>query len=252
MKIEKISDNQLRFTLTGEDLAARQIKLSELAYGKEKARNLFREMMQQAASQVGFEADNIPLMIEAIPMSEGSIVLVVTKVENPEELDTRFSGFAPSLTASEGISGSLPGSFEQLLHSITSSRPEGNESTVPAASSSHAPSAEVKDALEKFRIYAACNRLYSFDSMDSLLKAAARICSAYTGESILLKSSSHYLLLLKMKDIEEVRKMQPILAAVSEYSVLLPVTYAREQYLEEHGHILIPSGAIGQLARFSD
>ena len=80
MKIEKISDNQIRFTLTGEDLAARQIKLSELAYGTEKARNLFREMMQQAASQVGFEADNIPLMIEAIPMSEGSIVLVVTKV----------------------------------------------------------------------------------------------------------------------------------------------------------------------------
>lgn len=250
MKIEKISDNQIRFTLTGEDLAARQIKLSELAYGTEKARNLFREMMQQAASQVGFEADNIPLMIEAIPMSEGSIVLVVTKVENPEELDTRFSGFAPSLSASEGISGSLPGSFEQLLHSITASRPEGNENTVPAASS-HAPSAEVKDALEKFRIYAACNRLYSFDSMDSLLKAAARIRGAYTGESILLKSSS-YLLLLKMKDIEEVRKMQPILAAVSEYSVLLPVTYAREQYLEEHGHILIPSGAIGQLARFSD
>lgn len=60
MKIEKISDNQIRFTLTGEDLAARQIKLSELAYGTEKARNLFREMMQQAASQVGFEADNIP------------------------------------------------------------------------------------------------------------------------------------------------------------------------------------------------
>lgn len=251
MKIEKISDNQIRFTLTGEDLAARQIKLSELAYGTEKARNLFREMMQQAASQVGFEADNIPLMIEAIPMSEGSIVLVVTKVENPEELDTRFSGFAPSLNASEGISGSLPGSFEQLLHSITASRPGGNENTVQAVPSSPAPSAEVKDALEKFRIYAACNRLYSFDSMDSLLKAAARIRGAYTGESILLKSSN-YLLLLKMKDIEEVRKMQPILAAISEYSILLPVTYAREQYLEEHGHILIPSGAIGQLARFSD
>ena len=94
MKIEKISDNQIRFTLTGEDLAARQIKLSELAYGTEKARNLFREMMQQAAYQVGFEADNIPRMIEAIPMSEGSIVLVVTKVENPEELDTRFSRFS--------------------------------------------------------------------------------------------------------------------------------------------------------------
>lgn len=37
MKIEKVSDNQIRCTLTREDLAERQIKLSELAYGTEKA-----------------------------------------------------------------------------------------------------------------------------------------------------------------------------------------------------------------------
>ena len=42
-----------------------------------------------------FEADNIPLMIEAIPVSTESIILIITKVEDPEELDTRFSKFAP-------------------------------------------------------------------------------------------------------------------------------------------------------------
>ena len=93
MKIEKINDNQIRCTLTHADLAERQLHLSELA---EKAKSLFHDMMQQAAFEFGFEADDIPLMIEAIPASSDSIVLIITKVEDPEELDTRFSKFAPS------------------------------------------------------------------------------------------------------------------------------------------------------------
>ena len=52
-------------------------------------------MMQQANYEFGFEADNIPLMIEAIPVSADSIILIITKVEDPEELDTRFSKFTP-------------------------------------------------------------------------------------------------------------------------------------------------------------
>lgn len=96
MKIEKLNDNQIRCTLTRADLAARHLQLSELAYGTEKAKSLFRDMMQQAAFEFGFEAEDLPLMIEAIPASSDSIVLIITKVEDPEELDTRFSKFAPS------------------------------------------------------------------------------------------------------------------------------------------------------------
>lgn len=95
MKIEKISDNQIRCTLNRSDLAERQLKISELAYGSEKAKELFREMMQQASYEFGFEAEDIPLMIEAIPMSPDCIVLIITKVEDPDELDTRFSRFSP-------------------------------------------------------------------------------------------------------------------------------------------------------------
>ena len=93
MKIEKINENQIRCTLSREDLISRHIKLSELAYGSAKARELFRELMEQASYQYGFEAEDIPLMIEAVPLSSESIVLLVTKVENPDELDTRFSRF---------------------------------------------------------------------------------------------------------------------------------------------------------------
>ena len=74
MKIEKVSENQIRCTLTKEDLASRELKISELAYGTEKAKNLFRDMMRQANFEFGFEAEDIPLMIEAIPVSPGSPV----------------------------------------------------------------------------------------------------------------------------------------------------------------------------------
>ena len=110
MKIEKISDNQIRCTLTRADLADRQLQLSELAYGTEKAKSLFRDMMQQAAFEFGFEAEDIPLMIEAIPSAD-SIVLIITKVEDPEELDTRFSKFAPSSIA-DAKKKNTPGKLE--------------------------------------------------------------------------------------------------------------------------------------------
>lgn len=73
MKIEKINDNQIRCTLTPEDLKARDIRISELTYGSGKARTLFRDMMKEALNRCGFRLDNAPLMIEATPDSGGNL-----------------------------------------------------------------------------------------------------------------------------------------------------------------------------------
>ena len=81
MKIERINENQIRCTLSNFDLSVRNMNLGELAYGTEKARNLFREMIQRAANEVGFEAEDIPLMVEAIPMANESVMLIITKIQ---------------------------------------------------------------------------------------------------------------------------------------------------------------------------
>ena len=81
MKIEKVNENQIRCTLSREELEDRQIKLSELAYGSEKAKSLFHDMIQQANYEFGFEVEDIPLMVEAIPLSGENIILQITKVE---------------------------------------------------------------------------------------------------------------------------------------------------------------------------
>ena len=124
MKIERINDNQIRCTLTSFDLSVRDLNLGELAYGSEKAKRLFREMIQKASSEVGFDAEDIPL-------SNESIMLIITKIEDPEELDTRFSKFAPMSDDEEPFAGLtselLEGAdslLEMLAHNAASALPD--------------------------------------------------------------------------------------------------------------------------------
>ena len=118
MKIEKVNENQIRCTLTKQDLADRQINLRELAYGSEKAKGLFHDMIQQANYEFGFDVSDNPLMVEAIPLSSESLVLLITKVEYPEELDTRFSQFTEAgdeeLFSNMGAAGKT-GSFFSVV-----------------------------------------------------------------------------------------------------------------------------------------
>ena len=51
MKIEKVNENQIRCTLNKHDLMERQLKISELAYGSEKAKELFRDIMEKSGSE---------------------------------------------------------------------------------------------------------------------------------------------------------------------------------------------------------
>lgn len=119
MRIEKVNENQIRCFLSKEEMDRRQLHLKELAYGTDKAKALFRELMQEAFSRYGFQADNMPVMIEAVPLFDDSLVIIVTKVDNPEELDTRFSSFAP-LVKNSAADADMPMSstLGQLLDTI--------------------------------------------------------------------------------------------------------------------------------------
>lgn len=239
MKIEKISDSQIRCILTREDLEKRQLRLGELAYGTPKARALFHDMMEQAYKEFGFEAENYPLMIEAIPLSEGSIVLIVTKAENPEELDTRFSNFAPSVQreavpvepAQEAVTP-----LDQLLRTLHS----------------RADSAPLnpREEMERRRRFMLTSRLYSFPSLSSAINAARHVGSGFTGQSSLYqdRTGDLYYLLLTMEDMEEVSSMQSILAALTEYGHAEPVFPVRHQYLQEHCTPVCLGNALSVLA----
>ena len=248
MKIEKINDNQIRCTLTREDLVDRELKLSELAYGTDKAKSLFRDMMQQAAFEFGFEADNIPLMIEAIPLSPDCIILIITKVDDPEELDTRFSKFAPTAsgeTSEEPAEISVDGADDilGLFKKIYESRAQEISKEIEVTTADK----ESEKSEEILNNYA---RLYSFKTLDSVILAAHILNGFYNGSNTLYKDakSGEFLLVISKADHspEEFNKVCNIL---SEYANISKYTKATEGFLSEHFEAIVKNSALQQLSR---
>lgn len=88
MKIERMSENQLKLTLTKDDLAERKIKLEDLITPSEKTQKLFHDIMEQALDEEDFISENTPLMVEAVPSGSDGIMIIVTKVSNKEKKAT--------------------------------------------------------------------------------------------------------------------------------------------------------------------
>ncbi|MDD3362601.1 MAG: adaptor protein MecA [Hespellia sp.] len=237
MKIEKLNDNQIRCTLTRADLAERQLKLSELAYGTEKAKSLFRDMMQQASFDFGFEAEDIPLMIEAIPASADSLVLIITKVEDPEELDTRFSKFTPN------------GDFDSNTNTPQLEKLEGAEEfldlldKVKGATASAVP--PEKESSTPFQV-----RLFSFEDIDSVILVSHLLAPQYSGSNTLYKNNAAgiYVLALTQSDLTNM-EFNKICNMLSEYGASEKASPAILAYLEEHCETTISANAIQKLSQ---
>lgn len=265
MKIEKVNDNQIRCTLTKEDLADRQLKLSELAYGTEKAKVLFRDMMQQAAYEFGFEAEDIPLMIEAIPLSADTIILIITKVEYPEEIDTRFSKFSEgdesdfdSYQQEEGANARSEGADDilGLYKKIQEERQKAEKELkqvsdfVPLeATFSKENTAKKEDTKESVDVLTDITKLFVFQSLDDVTRLAHVLNGFYHEQNDLYKNlatKKFYLVIHKGSHTPE--DFNKVCNILSEYAHQERYTEAAEAYFEEHYDCIVPSNALSVLA----
>ncbi len=270
MKIELVNDNQIRCILTKEDLADRQLKLSELAYGSEKAKELFRDMMLQANFEFGFEANDIPLMIEAIPVSSESIILVVTKVEDPEELDTRFANFAPGIQgggvqtedSSENTKSLTEGAAdvldilkklrEKAIDAVKASKEAAKEAKDKAgmiqdgdsSDSEEDGASDKKDAEAENYV-----RIFSFDHLDDVIRFAHILKGAYDGVNSLYKMDIEKRYYLEISNSEQspeiINKMCNI---ASEYGYAESYSAGSQAYLAEHCEMIIKDKALQVMA----
>ncbi|WP_310604423.1 adaptor protein MecA [Anaerosporobacter sp.] len=263
MKIEKINDSQIRCTLNKDDLIDRELKISELAYGTEKAKELFRDMMQQASCEFGFEADDIPLMIEAIPISSECLILVITKVEDPDELDTRFSKFtADTDDSSDDIdlddapyADEIINCFDQLNQLLDDTLKDDDKDTedfipLPKAIKSHteetaSETTETSNVQSSVTITTNMTKVFSFDCLDTVISVSGILVSMYKGQNTLYKNPSnsrYYLLITKSEHSpEEFNKVCNIL---TEYGKSEKTTYATANYYAEHFEPIVKENAI--------
>lgn len=288
MKLEKLSDTQIRCTLSKEDLSQRQLHLSELAYGSEKAKELFRDMMQQASIELGFEADNIPLMIEAIPISNDCLVLVVTKVEDPDELDTRFSRFSKinvDDSFDEDFSDIDDTDFEEMDFLDDEDDIDMDDEPLPFGPSSNFDNADsdastsskersaIDDALDLIAPFTQAiaqakkeamrkkkeNRssvqdcqYYSFQNFSQAAQLGAFLAPFFEGESSLYKdsfSNNYYMILRKTQSENDTFHRACNIAA--DFGVRISASYATPAYFREHFETILEENAVEMLGELA-
>lgn len=244
MRIEKISDKQIRCTLTRADLQNHHINIGELAYGSEKARSLFQEMLSQASKEFNFHAENIPLMIEAVPMSGDNLVLLITKVEDPDEIDTRFSRFSPSIDDED-----FSGDFADIEAAFSDTKADEIIEEFNRLCEEHIDldeeSGDPDNANEPdfFRIYA-------FSSIDEICRASRALQDAYDADNSLYKDPQHnrYYLVLHKGD-HSPQTFNKICNILSEYAESVHSNAGTESYYKEHFTLILAAHALQSLKK---
>ena len=213
MRIEKINENQIRCILSKKDLAERQIKLSELAFGSEKARGLFKDMIDQANDEFGFEANDMPLMIEAMPLSDENIVLQITKVEDPEDMNGQMG-------------------------SVWADKKEDSETDFVFPEMPNWKEDDFSDQVQ----------LFEFEQLSKIERVAHLLDGLFDGENDLYKNpkTNRFSLLIK-RGIATTEEFKSICVILSEYAVRREYTLAKEAFLKEHATLLIGKHALQML-----
>ena len=269
MKIEKINEKQIRCVLTKEDLEDRKIRLSELVCGGEKARGLFRDMILRASRELGFSFNNNPLMIEALPTGKDQLVLIITRVDDPGELDSRFRNLSGIEDSNKKDSGDLPAGMltgaddilnllrqfsKKLKEKKSESKPEtGKRDQNPEKETKSAKAGRKEDpekknakAIEE-EIYQ-YTRFYLFRNLENVLNASKRVPEAYAGENSLYKNpddGAYYLLVKKMDTDPE--QFNRICNVLSEYSMPMDYSTGMDEFFREHMQVIVADHAMQHL-----
>ena len=234
MKIEKIDDNSIKCTLSSLDLSSRNLNLRDMTYGSQAAKRLFNEMMQKAKEEVGFSIENTPLMIEAVPLQGGAVQLIISKVDDPEELDTRFSKFS---AAGSGQNGWISELATQILEGA-----QGLMKQLKETEEEPGVAEEKKESGDEGI------RLYRFRTLDRVIDAAKAVSYCDLGANSLYKAEDkkgYYLSLhSKEDDIDSLNRAANLLL---EYGERVNGGSATEAYYKEHMEQLIQENALQKL-----
>jgi adapter protein MecA 1/2 len=246
MRIEKLNDNQIRCVLDKADLQARDIKVSELAYGSDKANLLFKEMTAQANQQFGFQVDNTPVMVEAIPLENESIALIITKVDDPEELDARFSKFSPNrndinyenaLTNKEKMNEATE--ILRLLNSFREALAETTGVNVPPVPS---PSQKIDVGS-----VSPLTLVFQFDNIDNLISLSHALNTKYNGTNSLYKHNDIYYLVIEQSN-HTPEEFNQICNIMCEFGCKTSFVRISPAHIVEHFELILKNDALQELS----
>ncbi|HHY65309.1 MAG TPA: adaptor protein MecA [Clostridiaceae bacterium] len=88
MRIERVGDNKIRIFVSYDDLEERDIDLDAFSYNSPETQELFWDLMEQAEIELGFEAQESQLCIEAVSDVDQGFVITITKIDDDNDFES--------------------------------------------------------------------------------------------------------------------------------------------------------------------
>lgn len=250
MKIERLSENQMRFTVWKEDFEENDIDISDIAGNKSgKADELLKYMMQRAKDEFGFEPDSAPLVVEAMQVDKECMVFLVTKLEEGVELDSKYA-YIQKLKESlkNGVDMFLKDGQEDAVGvhitqddtSLTGGVQSG--SPTPGAPFGSSPVESKKDNILPYVIY-------TFTDIENIITVAKMSESYYKSDNTLYITPdevTYYLVASHNRNTDGEFKL--LCRQLREFGKPYSFNYATKYYMDEHYNPVIRDKALQTLS----
>lgn len=241
MKMKQISDSTIKITIQLEDLEERGMEIADFLVPQEKTEEFFYAILDELEMPESF-LDSGMLSFRVTPKPD-KLDVFVTKSKIDQQLDFDDLSELPDM---EELSHMTPDEFIKTLEKTISDKTKGDAEAIH-----HLEQEELRDNQENKEVseLPASQYIYfilHFSTLQQVVDFAKTVTYSVDTSELYKMESDYYLTVLV--DTEHQPSQYPtwLLAIIREYVDDSEVTRA---VLQEHGHLLMVSGAIENLKK---
>ena len=241
MKMKQISDSTIKITIQLEDLEERGMEIADFLVPQEKTEEFFYAILDELEMPESFL--NSGMLSFRVTPKPDKLDVFVTKSKIDQQLDFEDLSDLPDM---EELSRMTPDEFIKTLEKTISEKTKGDAEAIhhleqEELREDQEPSEVVEPPVTQYIYY-----ILRFTSLQQVV-AFSKTVTYPVDTSELYKMGSEYYLTILI-DTEDQPNQYPtwLLAIIREYADDSDVTRA---VLQEHGHLLMVSGAIENLKK---
>lgn len=223
MKIEKISDNKIKITLTIDELSERKITLKDIEKNHVKAQDLFMDLIEENNLDEEFINENTELFVEASSDNSNFFMVTITKVDYLKALPN----------------------YNLLKSNKIESKQKKNLSIKSQALS------ETKINLKPENQYNIKSFIYKFDDFENLTMFCKKAIQdqLFIGNNSLYKNNNSYFIIFKNSTIKKSSFINTF-KLLSEYCTSYYNSTLDKSLISEKANLILDKKAIEYLAEF--
>lgn len=219
MKFERVDDKTVRCFISNEELEDYQIDYKDFVLRSEKAREVVRDIIEQASEEVGYKPPKFAFDMSIMMMPDQGLVLT----------------FSESDPLDEKNGGRLMEYLKEMKRAIDQA------AQARLGDSQTAQEQKAQEILTK-----PSQGIFEFDSIGDVMELASAVPKSLRVHSALYRMNDRYYLFLE-KGSAAYQRYSKLCIQAMEFSAIYGADEQKILYLQEHGECLIADGALRKL-----